>query len=446
MDLRREGAGSHSKDVSRLRFNSLVLNELSEELEKCTQETQRLQEEVEQATKAALEKFGKCNSVASSNDSARQQGQSATSRTRKKTQKTALHLQHAPTHIHKTKLQQIQIERESTSNLRMEELITSVGQEVAILNRKLGSSKNSGARINAKLELLRTSLQQQLMTFDLKQSPGGARERAQTEEIHRQTQRSVELDDRDQLVAIPTRQLEKSKQTINRLHQENALSEHHGATPTLGLKSTRTLEKLDQELTYQNVRSQRQAQELALVRKEKTQLARQLEAIRSKDKHLRERIDQLEAIFNKMSEGFANCQDFIQLKEQEFLRLQLKHILDLKFQGANGTPPGLDSMIPEPADPGPSEESHGRNHAGSHTNNATLRRRSVPERTHRPAFEEAKVTRRRTTCGSGTTDSPHSGQLGSSLMTAKRNTFYTRWTSGRGSPVYALLTSEPGHT
>ncbi|XP_077572253.1 uncharacterized protein LOC144196122 isoform X2 [Stigmatopora nigra] len=334
---------------------------------------------------------------------------------------------------------------------KMEELFTSVGQEVAMLNRKLSSSKESGVRINDKLELLRKTLQQQL-------SPVGEQQRARTDE----TRRKNCQEERDQLVEILMRQLEKSNQTIYRLHQQNALIERCHVTP----------ENVDQR-PCQSIQSQHQAQELALVRKEKSQLACQLDAIRSKDKYLRERIGQLEATIHKMSEGFANCQDFIQLKEQEFLRLQLKHILDLtEFQGANETPPGLDSAIPEPDDLGPSKKNHRQNLPGLHVNCDTLRRRSFPERTHRPAFEEAKVTRRQTTCGSNMTDSEwslfslnqykvlllfdlrlllqglHLGLFGSRPMTVKRNTFYTRrpQTSGRGSPVYVLLTSEPEHT
>lgn len=38
------------------------------------------------------------------------------------------------------------------------------------------------------------------------------------------------------------------------------------------------------------------------------------------------------AVLTKMSEGFADCQDFIQLKEQEFFSLKLKHALDLKVE------------------------------------------------------------------------------------------------------------------
>ena len=34
--------------------------------------------------------------------------------------------------------------------------------------------------------------------------------------------------------------------------------------------------------------------------------------------------------FPQMSESFADCQDFIQLQEQDFYRLKLQHALDLK--------------------------------------------------------------------------------------------------------------------
>lgn len=37
-------------------------------------------------------------------------------------------------------------------------------------------------------------------------------------------------------------------------------------------------------------------------------------------------------VLSKMSESFADCQDFIQLREQEFYRLKLQHALDLKVE------------------------------------------------------------------------------------------------------------------
>ncbi|KAM9822006.1 coiled-coil domain-containing protein 158-like isoform 5-T8 [Syngnathus typhle] len=550
MALDREDPAAATRDVSGLRFNSLALDELSEQLERCTAETQRLQEDLGHATKAALEKFG-CESKSISDPSldslTHQQCQRDVRPRRKNAQgiEDVMHLSEPP-------VEQVVRHRDPRDgqNGRMEELITSVGQEVEMLNHKLSSSKDSGHRINTKLELLRTSLQQQLKTSDLVrcrsqevvQTPGGEQEASD-----RETKRPVcqldealsqhrtllaeketlkhELKDRDKLVETLRFQLEKSKLTIDDLHRENALlgtqmnqlkvghaeslvnqrlaiteeltklqplrscacHEHRDVVQRLRgrLKSTQTeldrvrgamrtleggrtnalqarvqhleetLEKVNQEASYQKAESQRQTRELAFVREEKRQLARELDAVRSKDKHLRERISELEAILHKMTEGFANCQEFIQLKEQEFFRLKLKHILDLKeYQDENVTPPGLDSLIPSAAltDPRPStrdarnapitQENHARdrlpqNLEEPHADNAALRR----------SGEQSKAARRRTTCGSETTTETTESHNRSCSMTATRHTFYPwRRASDCKSPVYALLTSDPGHS
>ncbi|XP_077416348.1 uncharacterized protein LOC144048350 isoform X3 [Vanacampus margaritifer] len=555
MDLHRENTIAPTQDVSGLRFNSLALEELSEELERCTEENQRLQEEVEHATKAALEKFGytcKHISDASLGNSSHRQCQRDVRTIRMKAQETedVMLISEPVEDIIRCR------DPRDEQDVRMEELITSVGQEVAMLNHKLRSSKESGLRISTKLDLLWTSLQQQqLKKSDLTgsqeeaQTRGGEREHARPEESEQETKQPLclleeaqrqrgtekksmrlELEDRDNLVEMLRFQLENSNLTINNLQRENHLLgtqmqqlrvEHEkqrlaiteelkklqplhscscdkhrnvvlrlrgrlkssqteldqvrGALRTLEGGQTNalqarvqhleeTLEKVNQERSYQNVESRRQAQELALVREERRQVARELDAARSKDKHLRERISELEAILHKMTEGFANCQEFIQLKEQEFFRLKLKHVLDLKeFQGENVTPPGLDSLIPTVAlaDPRPSmrdarnariTESHTRDRfsqslGGPHTDNAALRRRSAPARTHKPAFvEQAKATRRRTTCNSETTTEMAESHVQSCSMTATRHTLYPwRRASGCRSPVYALLTSDPGH-
>lgn len=56
-----------------------------------------------------------------------------------------------------------------------------------------------------------------------------------------------------------------------------------------------------QEKRYQSLEQQRQLQELTFVREEKKQLGNELEALRSKDKQLRDRIGQLEAILYKVA-------------------------------------------------------------------------------------------------------------------------------------------------
>lgn len=58
---------------------------------------------------------------------------------------------------------------------------------------------------------------------------------------------------------------------------------------------------LIQEKRYQSLEHQRQLQELTFVREEKRQLGNELEALRSKDKQLRDRIGQLEAILHKVA-------------------------------------------------------------------------------------------------------------------------------------------------
>ncbi|XP_051278776.1 coiled-coil domain-containing protein 158-like isoform X1 [Dicentrarchus labrax] len=266
-----------------------------------------------------------------------------------------------------------------------------------------------------------------------------------------------------------------------------------------------TMEKLYQEKRYQSLEHQRQLQELNFVREEKRQLGNELEALRSKDKQLRDRIDQLEAILHKMTESFADCQDFIQLQEQEFFRLKLHHALDLKeLQGQNlhtalNIPPSdLDSPSPCALTAPPSSQQASNTQITSkrhressarelrslvkelrgvisenhrpHTDNgapgsSSHRRRSAPERVHRTTFstdkteeEKAGSRFRRKTCGS----KPHflkTAELNGKIInnksssescfilspkTAARNISSPQLMSlGRRSPVHSLLTSDP---
>ncbi|TKS78437.1 Coiled-coil domain-containing protein 158 [Collichthys lucidus] len=263
-----------------------------------------------------------------------------------------------------------------------------------------------------------------------------------------------------------------------------------------------TMEKLYQEKLYQGLEQQRQLQELTFVREEKRQLGNELEALRSKDKQLRERISQLEAILHKMSESFADCQDFIQLQEQEFFRLKLQHALDLKeFQGQNlhtalnvpspdlvstspsalTAPPASQYASSTQTTPKRQQESPARelrslvkelrgviseNHR-PHTDNSAAdssfhRRRSEPERVHRTTFTPAEVKAgsrpRRKTCGSEPlflrtaelngeiieNKSFSESCIISSPATAARYMSSQQLLSlGRKSPVHYLLTSDP---
>ncbi|XP_034452070.1 coiled-coil domain-containing protein 158-like isoform X2 [Hippoglossus hippoglossus] len=267
-----------------------------------------------------------------------------------------------------------------------------------------------------------------------------------------------------------------------------------------------TVEKLQQEKRHQSLENQRQLGQLAFVREEKKLLSRELEALGSKDQQLRERIGKLEAILHKMSESFADCQDFIQRQEQQFYRLKLGHALDLKeLQGQNlhstlsPTPPDLDSPNPSELRAPPSSQ-HASNaqikasparqlrslvkelrgviseNHRPHTDNSPAgksfhRRRSAPEREHRTTFstdeaEEVKANSRlrRETCSREPHFLPkaelngkminkdsfrekimaHPGRLVSSPATAARFTSPQQLLSlGRRSPVHSLLTSDP---
>ncbi|XP_025752983.1 coiled-coil domain-containing protein 158 isoform X2 [Oreochromis niloticus] len=261
------------------------------------------------------------------------------------------------------------------------------------------------------------------------------------------------------------------------------------------------VEKLHHEKDYQNLETQRQLQELTFVREEKRQLANELEVLRSKDQQLTDRISELEAILHKMSESFANCQDFIQLREQEYFRLKLQHALDLKeLQGQNlhaalkVCPPDLDSLIPS-AHTAPPSSQHAFNaqmksrrqlesptcelrsldkilrggileNPGPHTDNSITgssfhRRRSAPERVHRTALTDHGDTGyklRRNTFSSELcflkTAEPDEKIIKSFSQsnfmlipeTAVRDTSSPPLlTLGRRSPVHSLLTSDPNN-
>ncbi|XP_074526752.1 coiled-coil domain-containing protein 158-like [Halichoeres trimaculatus] len=240
-----------------------------------------------------------------------------------------------------------------------------------------------------------------------------------------------------------------------------------------------TVEKLQQEKRQQSLQHQQQLQDLTFIREEKRQLRCELEVLRSKDKQLRERISQLEAILHKMSESFADCQDFIQLQEQDFFRLKLQHALDLKeLQGQNV----IASKVPPP-DPGsPSSSGLPAPPSSQHASNAHvtkesppvrmisgdhrphtehtaarcsfLRRRSAPEKEHVTTADKDKAASRlrRKTCGS----KPHvlngktvNGEFSSdsraiwSPAVGKYSSSLQILSLGRRSPVHCLLTSDP---
>ncbi|XP_014850780.1 PREDICTED: coiled-coil domain-containing protein 158-like isoform X1 [Poecilia mexicana] len=245
------------------------------------------------------------------------------------------------------------------------------------------------------------------------------------------------------------------------------------------------VEKLQQEKCRLNLEAHHQLQDLTFAREEKRQLGSELKALRSKDHQLRERIVELEGILHKMCESLANCQDFLQLREQEHFRLKLQHALNLKELQVGSlctcsAPSDLNcrTRSVQSAPPSPrlsfntqikesskcerralvkEKQADDRPHSSKY---AASRRMSAPERPHAAAasaedeegLKDCSSVRRKTfdskqrfleaTELDGQTVNNRDGLLTSSpVISAKYNTFPL--SLSRRSPVHTLLTSDP---
>ncbi|XP_037338798.2 coiled-coil domain-containing protein 158-like isoform X1 [Pungitius pungitius] len=244
-----------------------------------------------------------------------------------------------------------------------------------------------------------------------------------------------------------------------------------------------TIDQLYQGKRLQGLEKHRQLQQLMFLREEKRQLGTELEALRSTDQQLRERVGQLEAILHKMSESFADCKDFLQLKEQHFFRLKLHHVLALKeLQGQNlyrapnvppSDPDSPSSLGAAPASQRGSNAQITRRHAQrpgppvrelpggiseNHRPHTGVRRRSAPERARGTALSSDKAEGikagsrwRRRTCGSEThflKEAELSGGVIHKKCFCESGVVShpsppPLLSLGRKSPVYSLLTSDP---
>ncbi|XP_024255851.1 coiled-coil domain-containing protein 158 isoform X2 [Oncorhynchus tshawytscha] len=261
-----------------------------------------------------------------------------------------------------------------------------------------------------------------------------------------------------------------------------------------------TMDKLTEEKRYQSQESKRQIQLLASVTEEKRQVAAEVETVRSLERRLREKVAKLETALHKMSESFVHCQDFIQLQEQEFVRLKLQHALDVTGQNLRATgnaqraslssPTALTALPssqygskcllelkPQQLLESPTTELRSlvkelrgviSENPGPHTNKSTLRRSSVPERDHRTTLNEvtknvtsnAKMIKGTNSSGVAhllrTTDLDERN-LNSTFSSASHDFSFAAslpsYTSspramalGRRSPVHSLLTSDHNPT
>ncbi|KAI4901674.1 hypothetical protein NFI96_008118 [Prochilodus magdalenae] len=97
-----------------------------------------------------------------------------------------------------------------------------------------------------------------------------------------------------------------------------------------------TTEKLAQEKRYQAMESKRCVEELRFEMESRRRLETELDTVRTNEKILKSKAERLDTALHKMSDSFAECQEYIQRQEQEIMRLKLQHALELKeLQGQN---------------------------------------------------------------------------------------------------------------
>ncbi|XP_018946118.1 coiled-coil domain-containing protein 158 isoform X3 [Cyprinus carpio] len=90
------------------------------------------------------------------------------------------------------------------------------------------------------------------------------------------------------------------------------------------------IEKLKMEKHRQALPVMTQTQELLSERDSRRRLESEVEALCSQERELKDKAEKLKAALYKMSDSFAECQEFIQKQEQELMRLKLQHALDIK--------------------------------------------------------------------------------------------------------------------
>ncbi|KAL7839740.1 hypothetical protein SRHO_G00263980 [Serrasalmus rhombeus] len=97
-----------------------------------------------------------------------------------------------------------------------------------------------------------------------------------------------------------------------------------------------TTEKLAQEKRYQVMESKRRMQELRFEMESRRRLETEVDTLRTNEKLLKSKAERLDTALHKMSDSFAECQEYIQKQEQEIMRLKLQYTLEVKeLQGQN---------------------------------------------------------------------------------------------------------------
>uniref|UniRef100_UPI00398EAF52 coiled-coil domain-containing protein 158-like isoform X2 n=1 Tax=Pristiophorus japonicus TaxID=55135 RepID=UPI00398EAF52 len=91
-----------------------------------------------------------------------------------------------------------------------------------------------------------------------------------------------------------------------------------------------TLDNSEREKCYLKEEKVRLTKELACIVSERNKIAGELDALKSQEKCLREKLTRLETALEKACLRFSDCQSVIQRQEQDFMRLKLQHALEVK--------------------------------------------------------------------------------------------------------------------
>uniref|UniRef100_A0A3B1IIG0 Coiled-coil domain-containing protein 158 n=1 Tax=Astyanax mexicanus TaxID=7994 RepID=A0A3B1IIG0_ASTMX len=91
-----------------------------------------------------------------------------------------------------------------------------------------------------------------------------------------------------------------------------------------------TTEKLAQDRRYQAKEIKRHMQDLCFEKERRKKLETELDTMRTNEKLLKSKVERLDTALHKMSDSFAECQEFIQKQEQEIMRMKLQHALEVK--------------------------------------------------------------------------------------------------------------------
>ncbi|KAL7836684.1 hypothetical protein AOLI_G00279680 [Acnodon oligacanthus] len=152
-----------------------------------------------------------------------------------------------------------------------------------------------------------------------------------------------------------------------------------------------TTEKLAQEKRYQAMERKRHMQELRFEMESRKRLEIEVDTLRTNEKLLKSKAERLDTALHKMSDSFAECQEYIQKQEQEIMRLKLQYTLEVKeLQGQNlratiniHRSPFTSPAVPEQLSTLQTNSSSQRElNSGSQRPSPTLERRSLVKEPH----------------------------------------------------------------